>query len=224
MLPRNSWKLVLAAICGLLAVPPAQVFAAQARPDLTGLWVQRDRDRTGGPLPPLTAEGQRAFERNKTGINNSDPEVDTILKCWPAGFPRLVMGGNPFFIAQTPKVVVWVGGSGGRPQMIYIDDKHQDLWPRFMGDSVGHWEGDTLVVEVTQLTPKTFLHDNGLPHSTSLRVVERLRLIEGGKTLQNQVTMEDPVMLAKPWVLTFVYERTTDKPAEDVCENPRLHP
>jgi hypothetical protein len=106
--------------------------------------------------------------------------------------------------------------------MIYMEDKHLELWPFWMGDSIGKWEGDTLVVEVVGITSKTFLHDSGLPHSDALRVVERLKLIEGGKAIQNQVRMEDPKILTRPWEFTIVYERTDEKPVESVCENTRL--
>ena len=131
---------------------------------------------------------------------------------------------KPFFVAQTAKALIWVGGSGGRPQIVYIGDKHRDIWPLYMGDSIGSWQGDTLIVDVIDLTAKTFLHDNSMPHSDSLHVVERLRLLDGGKTLQNQITFEDPTILTKPWVMTVLYDRTDQKPLEDVCENARLRP
>ncbi len=174
--------------------------------------------------PPLTPEGAKLYERNKAATANSDAEIDTVLKCMPAGLPRSLLSGNPFYLAQTAKAIIWVGGSGGRPQIIYMEDKHQGLWPRYMGDSIGHWQQDTLVVDVIDLTAKTFLHDNSMPHSDSLHVVERLRLLDGGKTLQNQITLDDPAILSKPWVMTVLYDRTENKPLEDVCENARLRP
>jgi hypothetical protein len=65
---------------------------------------------------------------------------------------------------------------------------------------VGHWDGDTLVVDVTRLTDETWLADNGLFHSRRLHVTERLKRV--GETIQYQVTMEDPEVLEKPWTLS----------------------
>jgi len=70
----------------------------------------------------------------------------------------------------------------------------------YNGDSVGHWEADTLVVDVTRLTDETWLGDNGLFHSRKLHVTERLR--RAGDTIQYQVTAEDPEVLQKPWTLS----------------------
>ena len=194
-------------------------------PDFTGVWQRQDAPAEGADTPPpLTPEGQRLYERNLEAIANKDPELVPQLRCLPAGFPRFAEGESPFYFLQTPEVIGLVGGSGGRPQIIHMEDDHQDLWPRYMGDSIGRWEGDTLIVEVTEITTKNYLNDGGLPLSEELRVVERFRLLDHD-TLQNEVTFEDPKILTKPWVVTFIYERHDElKPVERVCENLRLRP
>jgi hypothetical protein len=215
-------RLGFGALSFALALSTSVLAAGQGQPNFSGSWVRRGPVVDVNTAPPLTPAGKAQFEINKAGIEASDPKVDLILQCLPAGFPRSLEGGQPFYITQTSEALSWLGASGGRPQMVYMTDKHLKLWPFWMGDSIGHWEGDTLVVEVTDIITKTFLHDDGLPHSDVLRVVERLRLIEGGKALENRVRMEDPKILTKPWEFTVVYDRTDEKPVESVCENTRL--
>ena len=106
--------------------------------------------------------------------------------------------------------------------MIYMNDDHLNSWPLFMGDAIGRWEGEELVVEVRNVNTKTFMHDSGLPHSDELYVMERLTLIEDGRALQNEIRMEDPVIFSEPWEYTVIHERSDEKPAEVICENQRL--
>ena len=143
--------------------------AQQAVPNLSGSWVRRGDVVDPSTAPPLTPEGARQYAINQAGIEASDPKIDLILQCLPAGFPRSIESGQPFYIAQTPEAIAWVGASGGRPQMIYMTDKHLGLWPFWMGDYIGKWDGDTLVVEVTGIITKTFLHDSGLPFERKTR-------------------------------------------------------
>jgi hypothetical protein len=198
------------------------VNAKEATPDLSGFWTRRGPTVDPSSAPPLTPEGQRLYEINKAGIAASDPEIDFILQCLPRGFPRLIQGRATFYLAQTEDVIAWIGGAGGVPHMIYMNDDYLNSWPLYMGDAIGRWEGDTLVIEVKNVITKTFMHDSGLPHSDELHVIERLTLIEDGAAIQNEIVMEDPVILTEPWEYTVVYERSDEKPAEYVCENTRL--
>ena len=222
MLKAAGGLLLLLVLLGTLSVSMAARAAEQARPNFSGSWVRRGAVVDEKTVPPLTPEGQRQYDINKAGIAASDPAIDLVLACLPAGFPRSIESGQPFYIAQAPDAIAWVGQSGGRPQMIYFENQHMNLWPLWMGDSIGRWEGDMLVVEVVGIVTKTFLHDSGLPHSDALKVTERIRLIENGAALENRVRMEDPQILTRPWEFTIVYERSKDKLIENVCENTRL--
>src|SRR5688572_28205654 len=108
---------VLFIACLMLATHVAPTFAlahlddTQQRPNFSGSWVRRGPAVDEKTAPPLTPEGQRQYDINKVGIAASDPEVDLILKCLPAGFPRSILSGQPFYIAQTPEAIIWVGGS-----------------------------------------------------------------------------------------------------------------
>jgi hypothetical protein len=201
--------------------------AADSHPDIHGLWVKiKGPAENENTPPPLTPEGQKEFARTKAGILASDPDIDVGLRCVPTGFPRTAMNNLPIYIAEDPTLVAVLGeASQNLPQMIWMDQKHRDIWPTYMGDSVGHWDGDTLVVDVVGVKTTTFYNATGLPHSDAFHVIERFRLINGGKQLENRITFEDPKYFTKPWNVRATYDRSvTDRPIENVCDTTRLAP
>jgi len=128
----------------------------------------------------------------------SDPDHhDPSFTCQPAGLPRM---GPPSQIVQTPGQVVFLYATNvfrvipmdGRPHRTGLD-------PSYMGDSVGHWDGDTLVVDVTGFNDDTWLAPGGYFHSEALHVTERLT--RQGNGIRYQATVEDPETLTKPWVM-----------------------
>lgn len=88
---------------------------------------------------------------------------------------------------------------------------------RYNGHSVGHWDGDTLVVESTGFNDRTFLDASGLPHSEDMSTVERIR--KTGNGLEDVITIHDPEMYAKDWQARFVYDRRDDLRLEDYACN-----
>ena len=108
---------------------------------------------------------------------------------------------------------------------IYIDAQHtpEDLrLPSHFGDSVGHWEGDTLVIDTVGANAGRY-DRTGAPYSDQVHTVERWRRIDA-KTLENQITVTDPVMLTKPWVVTRTYRKSGEAGArvtEFYCEGNR---
>lgn len=219
----STRSLAAGAATALFGIAPS-VYAADARPDMSGVYMQR-----GAPVTTpyeLTPEGQVALDRNRKAIAEGNAEIDTALKCLPTGFPRMLFGPLPFYLFQTPKAVGIIAETDPLSRIIYLDSEHRgDYWPTYMGDSVGHWEGDTLVVTTVKLVTTTFADMRGLPHSDALRVVERMRLIENGRVLENKVLMEDPKIFKAPWTMTYNYARRDDlKPVENVCENERDRP
>jgi len=128
----------------------------------------------------------------------SDPDhTDPSFTCQPAGIPRM---GAPSQIVQTPGQVVFLYATNAF-RVIPMDGRphRKDLDPSYMGDSVGHWEGDTLVIDVTGLNDETWLAPGGYFHSEALHVTERLT--RQGNTMRYQATVEDPDVLTKPWVM-----------------------
>jgi hypothetical protein len=144
-------------------------------------------------------------------LNDNQVREDPALHCQPPGVPRL---GPPHQIVQTPKqaVFLYADSTGNQWRVIPLDGRPHGTDPEvaatYNGDSVGHWEGDTLVVDVTRLTDETWLGDNGLFHSRKLHVTERLR--RAGDTIQYQVTAEDAEVLQKPWTLSRTLTLQTD--------------
>jgi hypothetical protein len=132
---------------------------------------------------------------------------DPAFFCKPLGVPR---AGHPTEIVQSPNLMVFLyqvdAGEGTAPgigvRLIPTDGRphRTDVDPMYFGDSVAHWEGDTLVVDVTHLIEDTWMNGKGAIHSGQLHVVERITRV--GDTLRWEATAEDPKVLTKPWALT----------------------
>jgi hypothetical protein len=169
----------------------------------------------GGPAPRAAPDPQpqykAEFQAKVTRLNDHQVNEDRTLHCGPPGIPRL---GPPQEIVQTPKQAVFLYAdiTGNYWRVIPLDGRAHGTDPdaesTYNGDSVGHWEGDTLVVDVTRLSSESWLGDNGLLHSNKLHVVERLRRV--GDTIQYQMTADDPQVLAKPWTLSRIMTLQAD--------------
>jgi len=111
-------------------------------------------------------------------------------------------------------------------RQIFLDRRAHpsDLDPSWMGDSIGHWEGGTLVVDTVGLNEKSWLDPVGHPHSDALHVVERIRRIDRD-TLQDDLTFDDPKAYTKPWTGRQIFTRKpTWRLMEYVCEDTMLPP
>jgi hypothetical protein len=144
---------------------------------------------------------------------------DPTFSCMPAGVPRM---GPPNKIVQTSDEVIFLYESKNQFRVIPTDGrphdplKSQDL--TLMGDSVGHWEGDTLVVDVIGFVDTSWLDIHGYFHSEDMHVTERLR--REGNTLHYQATVEDPTVLQKPWVRNPVRLQLNTDPKIVLWEDP----
>jgi hypothetical protein len=204
--------------------------ADAAHPDFSGSYLLRRGTAITLEKPDpefqLTPEAQKQYAKNKAGVAAGDPEIDTALKCQPLGVPRLLYPGPIHFeVVQSPRAVAVIGEWLGPPRLIYLGAKHRDgYYPTYMGDSVAHWEGGTLVVDTVNFATTTFLDNSGFPHSDRLHVIERWQLVNGGKTIANRVTFDDPKTFTAPWSRTFYYDKSAERPTENVCENTRVRP
>ena len=146
-------------------------------------------------------------------LDKRQVESDPVLRCKSPGLPRI---GPPDKIVQMPSQVVFLYDdvSGAFWRIIPTDGRshRSDVDPSYLGDSVGHWEGDTLVVDVNQFNDDSWLTDNGAFHSTDLHVVERLHRV--GDVLEYEAISEDPKVLAEPWKKTRLAKLTHDELAE----------
>jgi len=131
-------------------------------------------------------------------LDKRQVEVDPVLRCKNPGLPRI---GPPDKIVQQSKQIVFLYDdvSGAFWRIIPMDGRQHrtDVDPSYLGDSVGHWEGDTLVVEVNQFNDESWLTDNGAFHTADMRVTERLHRV--GDIIEYQAVVEDPKVLLEPW-------------------------
>jgi hypothetical protein len=137
----------------------------------------------------------------------------------------VILGLFPQQIVQTPKQIVMLYEYMNVFRVIPLNAKHpDDLIPAYMGNSVGHWEGDTLVVEVTGFNDKTWLSGTGTFHSEELHITERFTRVDKDQ-INYDVTMEDPKVLTKPWTLhSTLMLREGTRLQEYVCAENNLDP
>jgi hypothetical protein len=139
--------------------------------------------------------------------------------CMPSGVPAFMMAAvEPIHFMQTPKQVTMIFSGDAQIRRIYLDVPHStNLKPSWYGESVGHYEGDTLVVDTIGLNDKTFIDNYRTPHTAKLHVVERYKLIDDGKTLQVTFRVEDPDTFNQPWSAIGKLRRVQMPMHEEAC-------
>lgn len=180
--------------------------APDGKPDLTGVWLGAStNDYNHGELLPLYQPWAR---KQMDALSEKD---DPTLRCMPYSYPRAITTPHPIQIVQhhNPGVVVVLTETLHSFRVIPTDGRPHPadvMYPTYQGDSVGRWDGDTLVVDVVGFNDKTWLVDgreepSGWVHSDALHVVERWRLVDAN-TLEYVATVEDPKVLTGPWTQT----------------------
>jgi hypothetical protein len=211
--------------------PPAakaQEASASAH-DLSGVWNLRmppaARRYIGNTWsaeePAMTPWGQAKYKETKPSNGPRSFRLeemnDPVLKsCLPPGVPRIYLQPFPVQITQTPKETMMLFEYDHIVRHIFTDGRQHpaDVTPTYMGHSIGHWDGDTLVVDTAGFNDKTWLDRTGHPHSEELRVVERFRRT-GQDAMQVDITMEDAKALAKPWTSQLIFQL---RPEWDIME------
>lgn len=191
-------------------IGPVAEKTADGAPNLQGVWLSKwIRDMADGRFAeksvdvPFTEWGRKLWDERTGNLQAQDP----TLKCWPTGVPRQAGTPYPMQIVQSKDLVVILYEGAAHTYRIIPTDgrphgKFDQLW---MGDSRGHWEGTTLVVDVTNFNDKTWLDSAGHPHSDQLHITERYTRAEPD-TLMYDVTIDDPVAYTKPWTTTYKYK------------------
>ncbi len=214
--------------------------AAASTPDLSGMWRRTRRPPDNkrkytifeialsltNDEPPMTPWGLEKFKAAKPNVGPHAVTIaesnDPTVNCFPPGVPKIyLMRGAPLEILQEPGRVVMYFEYDHFVREIFTDGRQHtpDLNPTWMGEAVGKWDGDTLVVDTIGFNDKTWLDYSGHPHSDALHVVERIRRVDHS-TLVNDITIEDPKAYTKPWVSHMVFELHPDwKIEETICED-----
>lgn len=162
----------------------------------------------GGEIPYLPAALAKKKENfEKRAID--DPEI----KCYMPGVPRATYMPYPFQIFQSAKYVMIVYEYANAVRTIYMDNPGKAPNDSWMGWSVGHWEGDTLVVDVTGFNDQTWFDRAGDYHSDALHVVERYTP-RSPDTLLYEATVEDPQVFSRPWKMSVPLYRHVEKNAQ----------
>jgi hypothetical protein len=237
--------IVAVACCGVMlgqtARPQGGAKVQTASPtELTGVWRRSRRPPDNarqytlrdlvillgdGTSPPMTPWGEAQFKAAKPNGGPSGASLaetnDPVLKCFPPGVPRIYTSvlGSPFEIIQVPGRVIMFFEYDHFVRQIFTDGRQHpaDLNPTWMGDAIGRWEGNTLVVDTVGFNDKTWLDTLGHPHSEALHVVERIRRVSQD-TMTDEITMDDPKAYTKPWVVQMIFESKPDwNIAEYVC-------
>ena len=180
----------------------------------------------GGLKPSGTPNDMSLVSAAQATAKSRNLEFDPAKHCMVVGpFRMMARDDNRFELLTTGNrlTMMFERIALGNKREIYLGRSEHTTKgdPTFLGDSVGRFDGDTLVVETTRFNDATWLNDQGAPHSDALRLVERLRLVGGGRFLEYQVTAEDPKVLAKAYSYTRYYQRSTDELQEDFCEDRR---
>jgi len=218
-------------------------------PDLNGYWYRRaaplaiqregesvimkDSFASLREIHPGTPKYKREFAAKVQELEKNQVHEDLTYTCGPPGVPRI---GPPQRIFQTPShvVILYDDLNGNFFRVIPTDGRsHRTsrapnpgglaglaIDPSPHGDSVGRWEGDTLVIDVRNLSADTWLGDGGLFHTEEVRVVERLR--REGNSLTWQATVEDPAVLMEPWKMnprTFTLRPDDEIEEAAFCED-----
>lgn len=192
----------------LLLAGTAQPGLAQD-PAMAGIWLPDGArsQRTPSPLP-YTAAGESAVRDWQAG---RDPlEDDPGRFCQAPGMPSQMLSGAgyPMEMVLTDDTVYILMELHQQNRRIFLDEEHPArILPQRNGHSVGHWEGDTLIVDTTAIRPIFF---GAVPHTDEVHVVERLRVIEDGQTLVDQVMITDPGLYAEPIVVERYFSKTDD--------------
>jgi hypothetical protein len=146
--------------------------------------------------------------------------------CMPAGVPGFMAygGPTPLYFVQTPKEVWLIFSGDHQVRRVYMDVPHsENPTPSWYGESVGHYEGDTLVIDTIGQNAKTVVDPYRTPHTEKLHVVERWQMTEGGNGLEVVFKVDDPDTFYEPWWGKRRYRRVQEAMLEDACAENNQH-
>ncbi len=219
------------------AQQPAKTFAVARNantaslaslPDWAGIWTFDFPTPGGAPpeQPALTAASAAELKTMEAAEAKNEEPATESANCLPPGMPTIMFQPYDVEFLFTPGRVTIIQEAYMQVRRVFTDGRGHpaDVDPTFNGHSIGHWEGDTLVVDTVGLGHKTPLGFNRLQHGPNLHVVERIRLT-APDAMEDRMTLTDPEVLAKPWHLVRTYTRHRDlDQLEFICEENNRNP
>jgi hypothetical protein len=213
--------------------PPLGILApanlAKPRPkapfDLTGTWMHSSPNGERFDPPAgfkLTPAAQEHYDAAQKATKEGKVYRNDIGLCWPAGLPIMMTRAWPVSMIQLPNSIFMIQELMNSVRIIYMDGRpHTDpdiAVPSFNGESIGRWEGDTLVIDTTNFVAEHhWIHDRlSIPASEALHVVERVRMIDNGARLEIEFSLTDPKSWEGTWKITKFWRRVDDR---DIAEN-----
>jgi hypothetical protein len=179
--------------------------------NLTGTWfIDLRRSfadfRFGPPYPEFAEPGQVALREAEEARKQGVPYRDYIGQCYPAGMPMIMTRVWPISMIQMPTAIYMLFGFTNSMRFIYLDGRQftdpDVVSYTYNGESIGRFEGDTLVVKTKYMEPDKHFIDSGIPISDKTEIEERITLSKDGMTLQIDYTMTDPVLWKGEWKST----------------------
>jgi hypothetical protein len=178
------------------------------------------------PPPPLKPEYMPDWQAKQKQVADAnargEPPVTNYVKCIPDGMPATMMAMFPLEVMQSKDRVTIIEEAYNQVRRIYLNEQQiqiSDAEPGFWGHSVGHWEGNTLLVNTVGI--KDYVRYRDVPHSDQMRIDEKISLLDANH-MKDVITVTDPVYLTQPWTWTWEYQRRPGyKLYEYVCEDNR---
>jgi hypothetical protein len=216
---RSRAAVAVAIFAGCAVVGSASAQQGGGMQDVWGVWwVTRYSPKIeiiGGGDIPYNDKGQAEYRKNIASLKDGSITDEARRVCVPDGIPRILGNPYPFLIIPARGHIVMTYELNHVIRIIIMDQpqvsaEELEIAPYYSGHSVGHWEGDTLVIETAGYNDQTFLDATGAPHSDRMTTVERVRRISGAKQLEEVVTVSDPEYLSKQFTARFVYDAHPD--------------
>jgi len=202
-------------------------------PDLAGVYQSIPNETTlpgrlknSGSPREISLLPKAAAQAKTTNLKD-----DPLRMCQPIG-PFRMMARDAVKIELAPAtgllVILHENSLLGVVRIVYLNRGHaphvvdgpepgQEPGPTWLGDSIGHWEGETLLVDTVGFNTRTWLNDAGAQHSEALHLIERIRPVLGGQYLEYKMTAEDPNVLAKPYTYTRYFKKLDTEIVDDIC-------
>jgi len=178
------------------------------KPDLQGIWMTRNA--AAFDVSEVAENRQIPYLPDALEREQKGDRVDPIAHCSMPGVPRITYMPFPIQIMQRPGYVVFLYEYQHDHRIVQTNARpHLEDIDFYLGDSVGRWEGDTLVIDVTNLSDKTWLDSARHTHSDQLHVVERYTRT-GPDTIAYEATLEDPKTYSRPWKISMPLHRITE--------------